>query len=698
LYLDYLNFWIDAHRDNPLTMWFSHSKRVDLPLRQKITLTLALSVLYYVGGKIGLSYAAHGIGSPLWPPSGIGMASAILFGFRQTFPGILIGSILFNFHDDKSLVVVSSYFASRLVECGLGSFILEKNYPFGFKFKNSKDVLIFLLVAVILSPLAATLVGSIGPIIEGRMPSDIINYIFIGVFTGNAMGILVFTPFLLSLFEKRSNYNFSVRKCLEAVSLLVFLFLLTFVAIRTQRNFLIMPFIIWAALRFGHIGVTCSSFIVTTICIWYSHHGNAVFSADSYAQDVLWIQAFAGVCTMCGFLIAGNKDNEKENAINFEHKKIAEEALALVVKNHMRLDFAQKASGMGIFEWTKDSNKIFFTPELEHMYGYHIGEFDGTVKTWAKHIHPKDYFRVKREVVKIHQGQDDISIEFRIIKKNGSTSWIVCRGGCLRNDKGEVTGFTGVNFDLTEQKVIEERLRLAETGFLESLASRDEFMAIASHELKTPLTSLKLQVQLYQRGLNTGNLRLLELYKVSDLLFKNASQIDRLTRLVDDMLDVSRIRTGKLTLKKETCDLSKIVKDILDRSREQFESSGSGVPRLDINDDAIGVWDSMRIEQVISNLISNSIRYGRGKPISIHVKNLGSRVRLSVKDQGPGVSVEDRQRIFQRFERGENGRDVSGLGLGLFISEQIVVAHGGQIWVDSEVGKGATFHLELPNE
>lgn len=222
-------------------------------------------------------------------------------------------------------------------------------------------------------------------------------------------------------------------------------------------------------------------------------------------------------------------------------------------------------------------------------------------------------------------------------------------------------------------------------------------MAIASHELKTPLTSLKLQIQLFERGVAKNDSLAFTQEKIKSFIEKNSLQIDRLTRLVDDMLDISRIRTGKFSLKKEPCDLNLMLNNILLRTKEQFEASGSGLPEITCPEKAYGEWDPLRIEQLLTNIITNAIRYGLGRSISIDIQNHQETVRIMVKDNGLGIAKSDLDKIFMRYERGLLSREVSGLGLGLFITKQIVDAHGGKIWVESEINKGSTFFVDLPS-
>ncbi|MEW6055342.1 MAG: HAMP domain-containing sensor histidine kinase [Bdellovibrionota bacterium] len=229
----------------------------------------------------------------------------------------------------------------------------------------------------------------------------------------------------------------------------------------------------------------------------------------------------------------------------------------------------------------------------------------------------------------------------------------------------------------------------------DALRQRDEFVSIASHELKTPLTALKLQNQISKRALSSEGAHLLTPDKIARSVETADRQLDRLSVLVEDLLDVSRIRAGKLKIETADFDLSQLTKQVVEQLAPQLAAAGSAI-QFEGTDEALGCWDSLRIEQVVTNLISNAIKYGSGKPIRVSVSVIEEKAVLSVQDQGVGILPEDQVRIFERFERVASENKVSGLGLGLYIVRQIVEMHGGRIWVESTLGRGSTFKVELP--
>lgn len=261
----------------------------------------------------------------------------------------------------------------------------------------------------------------------------------------------------------------------------------------------------------------------------------------------------------------------------------------------------------------------------------------------------------------------------------------------------------------------EKEFPAAETDFIEALVNqcaqalhrallfeaaqdaikvRDEFLSIASHELRTPLTPLKLQLQSLGRHLKATEVlesdeRVMKIVESSD------RQVNRLTSLIDDLLDVSRISAGKLSLNTERLRLSELVEEVIANYRHQLKEKKIPL-EVDLDETLAGEFDRVRIEQVFINLLTNAAKYAPGKPLTVSLKLEGDLACLLVRDQGAGISPADQRRIFERFERVKDRDNVGGLGLGLYISRQIVEAHGGSISVESTPGTGSTFKVLLP--
>jgi PAS domain S-box-containing protein len=233
-----------------------------------------------------------------------------------------------------------------------------------------------------------------------------------------------------------------------------------------------------------------------------------------------------------------------------------------------------------------------------------------------------------------------------------------------------------------------------------AIRARDDFLSIASHELKTPLTSLKMQVQLRERALAAGDVATaFTPAAIARMVASDVRQVDRLTRLVDDILDVSRISSGRFGLTiGEPVDLVAPVREVLERLAPSLAAAECRVTCDAPTSPVLGRWDRARIEQVVLNLLTNAMKYGRGRPIHCSVSSSSTSASFMIRDEGIGIAPKDHERIFGMFERAVSANEVSGLGLGLYIARRIVEAHGGSISVESALGQGATFRVDLPFE
>ncbi|MBB2885984.1 MULTISPECIES: hybrid sensor histidine kinase/response regulator [Pseudomonas] len=246
-----------------------------------------------------------------------------------------------------------------------------------------------------------------------------------------------------------------------------------------------------------------------------------------------------------------------------------------------------------------------------------------------------------------------------------------------------------------EQGVLLEQLQNTQKELKQAVRMRDDFMSIVAHEVRTPLNGLILETQLRKMHLARDNATAFTLDKMHAMVERDERQIKSLIRLIEDMLDVSRIRTGKLSIRPSRFDLVQLVHNLLQNFAPQVEAAESSVSLI-ADQPVMGDWDEFRIEQVISNLLTNALRYGAKSAIDVRVYNHHGQARVEVQDRGIGIGVENQQRIFQQFERVSTRAVVAGLGLGLFISQQIVAAHGGSITVESRIGEGALFRVCLP--
>ncbi|MCC6999541.1 MAG: response regulator [Deltaproteobacteria bacterium] len=288
---------------------------------------------------------------------------------------------------------------------------------------------------------------------------------------------------------------------------------------------------------------------------------------------------------------------------------------------------------------------------------------------------------------------DVYQAECRLLGRDGRPRWHLCRVVRELDATGAVTSWLGTYTDCDDLKHAHEQSEAARRLAQLAIQARDDFLSIASHELRTPLTALQLNLQNLERVAPTAP---------RDKMAAALRQTQRLTRLVDNLLDLSRITSGHLQLELEQLDLALVTREVVERMRDEAARAGCAV-ELSLHASE-GRWDRLRLEQVVTNLVSNAIRYGAGKPIRVAVDEggddggAGGSARLVVQDHGIGIEAKDLPRVFQRFERLAPQRHQGGLGMGLYIVREIVAAHGGGVTVESHPGAGSTFTTVLPRE
>lgn len=361
-----------------------------------------------------------------------------------------------------------------------------------------------------------------------------------------------------------------------------------------------------------------------------------------------------------------------------EQLRLSEERFRLLIEGVK--DYA-------IFMLDPEGRILTWNAGAERMKGYRPEEIIGQS---FKRFYPEEDIRAgkcERELeVAAREGRYEE--EGWRLRKDGSRFWASVVLTALRDPEGRHLGFTKVTRDLSERrKMEEERLRLAHAE--ESVRLRDEFLSIASHELKTPLTALQLQLHSLRDRLEKFEPKL-------------ASRLDRATRsgerlgdLVESLLDVSRIATGRFDLHPQRFDLAEMVREISERLRDAATKARCELT-VRADQELAGTWDRLRLEQVLNNLLSNAIKYAAETPIQVSLHQEGETAVLEVSDKGPGIPQEALPRIFERFERASEMRHYGGLGLGLYVVREIIKAHNGMVTVRNLPEGGACFTVRLP--
>ncbi len=355
-----------------------------------------------------------------------------------------------------------------------------------------------------------------------------------------------------------------------------------------------------------------------------------------------------------------------------------------------RFQVALDAAQLAVWETNMTTGKVFRSEGHDRLYGYPEPLSEWTHEMFMASLHPEDKPAVEAQVAGIFSGEvGDYSSTYRTRWPDGTWHWLNSRSRVLRDAEGRPVVVRGAILDITALKETEQAL-------VEAVRVRDDFLSLASHELKTPLTGLSLQFQALHRLAGTKGELPLSDGKVQSRLDAMERTLRRLGLLLDNLLDVSRIRHGKLDFHFSTGDLAAVVHEGVGRAEEQARQAGTRLS-LQLQAPLEGSFDRLRLEQVVMNLLSNALRHGGGSPVEVRLERTPEGARLVVEDEGPGVSEADRERIFGRFEQAGGAAGAGGLGLGLFIVRQIVEGHRGRVRVEPGAGgRGAAFIVELP--
>ena len=350
--------------------------------------------------------------------------------------------------------------------------------------------------------------------------------------------------------------------------------------------------------------------------------------------------------------------------------------------NQRRHRAVMRATNDVIWELDFTTQRAEWSDALERLFGHHDERAnahpEGGHGWWKERVHDDDRARVV-EGFQQALASDDTSWtdEYRFRSADGSYRNTLDRCVIERDAAGNAVRAVGAFTDVTEQHHLLDELRHA-------VAVRDDFLSIAGHELRTPLAALSAQI------LGLQQLPLDDATRARKLAAAER-QVRRLSTLVDELLNMTRIAHDTLRLEPDELDLAQLVREAAARLAEDFQREGTRL-EVDAAEAVIGRWDRSRLELVVTNLIGNALRHGQRQPVRVRVEAAGERARVIVEDRGPGVPVEDRERIFERFARDESSRRVGGLGVGLWLSRQIVEAHGGRLTLE----EGARFTVELP--
>jgi PAS domain S-box-containing protein len=634
-----------------------------------------LAIGYALVARLGLAlHAVGGFAALVWPGSAVALAALVLRGLRL-WPAVLLGAFAVNLWVGAPPLAAAGIGVGNTLEAVVGAAVLRR---FGFHpaLDRVRDVVALALLAAVGSTLLSAGMGVTTLYAAGKLSLSELRLAFTAWWIGDLIGDLVLAPLLLVWARERARAAPAPGGRGEAVALVVVGLLVVALVFYlgppapVRQPFLVFPVLVWAALRFGQRGAATAAVVLAGLAIaaTLDHHGP--FAGPDVHASLTSLQLFVATVAL-GALTLGALAVERSRT----QRELGESFALLtgVVEGTSDAVFAKDRAGRYLMI-NEAGARALGKPR-----GEIIGQDDSRVFS-------AESARAVQEVDREVMAGGEIRQVEETVQMGGAPRTFSSTKAPLHDAAGRVIGVVGIARDITRRKQTELALEAA-------VSVRDEFLSIASHELRTPLAVVTLELEGLERKLRNAGLppEAVPWHKFTRAL----RQCERLTRLVNSLLEVSRITTGRLQLEREPMDLAALVGEVVDRFSEQSQRAGCEL-RLAAPAPVIGRWDPLRLEQVITNLLSNALKFGEGKPIDVRVTGEGGVARLVVADHGIGVAAEDIERIFQRFERAVPTRNFGGLGLGLYIVRQIVDAHGGTIQVHSPAGQGTTFEVELP--
>ena len=304
-------------------------------------------------------------------------------------------------------------------------------------------------------------------------------------------------------------------------------------------------------------------------------------------------------------------------------------------------------------------------------------------ENWKKTLHPEDYDKAIAAWRSASKSLEKYELPIRLRRYDGEYRWFLSRGKPVLNPDGTLFKWVGKAIEFHEQKL--------------AMDLKDEFISLASHELKTPLTSLSLQLQILEKNVKSKNQKILNFESLQRLTKISLTQIEQINHLIEDMLEVSKISEGKLSYQMSTTNLNEVIENATEIVAGHFIDAN--IPLSVEGQDNLKVpADQRRLVQVLVNLLINALKYGGGSPVSIKISSdkTSKTAKIEVADSGQGISKENQKKIFDRFVQINSHSKNSGLGLGLYLSKEVINAHSGNLSVESDLNQGARFIIELP--
>lgn len=650
--------------------------KVQWTMGRSVIQAVLLAGLYFVAAKVGLSLAfATEQVTTVWPPTGIAVAALLILG-RSAWPGIFLGAFLANVTTHEPAWI------ALLIACGntLESVVavkLLRRFGFQAAFERVRDVVAFIGCAAFLGPAISATVGVSALALGGIVAWTDFFSVWLVWLVGDALSALVVAPFLTAWFRReagRELFRTHAREWQALLLLVVAFCLQVFLRpgdfLTRPLPYLIFPMLIWAAFRFGQAGISTILLGVSAVAIYGTVNGLGPFAISEHVEQnlIVW-QIYVFVAAATSMLLAAGMA-ERARLLREERVSAARSEALLT------------SIGGGVISIGTDGRVLFANEAAARLLGWRKSKMLGrTLADVAPILDENDNpIRPGRrpfEMV-LASGNQVTSDRVSYLRRDGeSFPALVVVSPIVVAD--QIVGATEVFRDITMEK--------------EADRAKSEFVSVASHQLRTPLTTIRWYTELLQAG--DGGKLTPKQQEYFHAIYRNT---ERMNNLVRALLQVSRIERGAYSISPRPTDLSVLARDVLGTFEKPIRDGHLNVktkfarlPRVSIDPGITAI--------VFENLISNAVKYTLpGGTIRVSLERKGKDALLTVSDTGCGIPEDQADKIFTKFYRSENARalDPDGTGLGLYIVKSIVDRTGGTIAFTSAEGKGTIFHVTIP--
>jgi len=638
-------------------------------------LVALLAVAYFAAAKVSLLAAIPpGYATAIWPPSGIALAALLLAGNRL-WPGVWLGSFAANLTIEGALLASAIIATGSSAQSFAVATMVRRYLGVPRNFVRAREVLLFVgLVAAgaTLAPTAALLpLAAIYPLPGAELAANWWTW-----WQGDACGMLVFAPLVLSW--TAPGIAWSPRKALEAAAFTVALLVACQLVFGADlgRTFVLMPFIVWAAFRFGQREVASASAVICALSLWYTLHADVgPFAGVPGNQSLLLLLAFVATVAVTGLMLSAVLGQLAAARAELEGRvSRSEQNFRLIVDSVVDYAIVMLDARGRVASWNAGAQRI---------YGYAAGEIVGAP------LAPQHELDVAAR-------DGHFEEENWRMRKDGSAFWAHVVVTAVRDPGGELLGYAKVVRDLTERKRTEQALVGAKVAAEKANEAKSQFLANMSHELRTPLNSLLILAKLLADNA-AGNLDAKQV-RFAQTIYGSGND---LLALINDLLDLAKIESGAVTALQMGAVRFEEIRADLERTfrpaaqQKSLEFSIELAPGLP----ATMRTDGTRLKQVLKNLIANALKFTQRGSVRLRVAPLEARsVAFAVADTGIGIPREKQALVFEPFQQADGGtaRQYGGTGLGLTISRELARLLGGELRLESEPGRGSTFTLTLP--